>query len=379
MSRPPVLHVLPEPGPEVWGLDGHTRARRTAARLGLKADTSGAIRESVASGLIMRGDVLIDPLLIDRLADRPATALVLNDGGRLRVLAIHTPAGGVAQTHAILDKQTTTIRALERAGVKPATAAELAGTYDANLRKTQTPYAVDLAQTGTAEAERRTFKAVYKGVTDFVTKFIWPPVALPITQICARAHIHPNWVTLVSLVFVLAALWCFWHGWFFAGFAAGWLAALADTVDGKLARVTLTSSKWGNVFDHGIDLVHPPFWWLAFWHGLGVSTGYWPDAVMYIAVGGYVAGKLMEQAFISLIGFKVHIWQRLDSTFRLITARRNPNLAILTVFGTFGAYQTGYWLLAAWTVFCFGFHGVRLVIALDNKRRGATLTSWLEG
>ena len=28
-----------------------------------------------------------------------------------------------------------------------------------------------------------------------------------------------------------------------------------DTVDGKLARCTIASSKLGNIFDHGIDLV----------------------------------------------------------------------------------------------------------------------------
>ena len=41
-----------------------------------------------------------------------------------------------------------------------------------------------------------------------------------------------------------------------------------DTVDGKLARCTITSSKIGEAIDHGIDLVHPPFWWWAWGVGL---------------------------------------------------------------------------------------------------------------
>ena len=41
-----------------------------------------------------------------------------------------------------------------------------------------------------------------------------------------------------------------------------------DTVDGKLARVTLRSSPFGNVYDHSIDLIHPPFWWWAWIVGL---------------------------------------------------------------------------------------------------------------
>jgi phosphatidylglycerophosphate synthase len=44
---------------------------------------------------------------------------------------------------------------------------------------------------------------------------------------------------------------------------------LLDTVDGKLARVTVASSKFGHVLDHGVDIVHPPFWYLAWGLGLG--------------------------------------------------------------------------------------------------------------
>ena len=54
-------------------------------------------------------------------------------------------------------------------------------------------------------------------------------------------------------------------GW---GVLSGFIFMVLDTVDGKLARCTGASSKWGNVFDHGIDLIHPPFWWWAWEHGL---------------------------------------------------------------------------------------------------------------
>ncbi len=42
-----------------------------------------------------------------------------------------------------------------------------------------------------------------------------------------------------------------------------------DTVDGKLAHVTLTSSRFGHIFDHSLDLLHPPFCYLAW--GLGLE------------------------------------------------------------------------------------------------------------
>jgi hypothetical protein len=96
-----------------------------------------------------------------------------------------------------------------------------------------------------------------------VTKHAWPHVALPLTRWCAQRGITPNQVTALSAVLVGVAFWLFWEGHFALGLLAAWWMTLLDTVDGKLARVTLTSSPMGNIFDHGIDLIHPPFWYWA--------------------------------------------------------------------------------------------------------------------
>jgi phosphatidylglycerophosphate synthase len=71
-----------------------------------------------------------------------------------------------------------------------------------------------------------------------------------------------------------------------------------DTVDGKLARVTLTSSRIGDVMDHGLDLIHPPFWWWAWGIGLGAGHAL-PTAIV---VGGYLVGRALEGAFLARFG-----------------------------------------------------------------------------
>src|SRR3546814_9850724 len=93
-----------------------------------------------------------------------------------------------------------------------------------------------------------------------------------------------------------------------------------DTVGGKLGRCTITSSKWGKVADHGVDLVHPPFWWY-FW---GVGLGAWGLAlstqtfiwVMVAVVAGYVLQRVIEGLFIKDFGMDIHVWQKFDSDFR---------------------------------------------------------------
>ena len=67
---------------------------------------------------------------------------------------------------------------------------------------------------------------------------------------------------------MILAGFLFSYGYFALGLALGWVMTFLDTVDGKLARVTVTSSKWGNIFDHGIDLIHPPIWYVAWGIGL---------------------------------------------------------------------------------------------------------------
>ena len=156
-----------------------------------------------------------------------------------------------------------------------------------------------------------------------------------------------------------------------------------DTVDGKLARCTGASSKWGNVFDHGIDLVHPPFWWWAWLHGLAAYgqplEPVYATMVLWVIIGGYVAQRVIEGISIQRFGgMEIHVWRQLDSRFRLITARRNPNMVILAAAMLFRRPDTGLVLVAWWTLISLIFHAVRLAQMTERQARGGKITSWLE-
>ena len=88
----------------------------------------------------------------------------------------------------------------------------------------------------------------------------------------ARWGVHPNWVTGVSILLTLAVIPLCAAGHFLAGFLCAYGMSVLDSVDGKLARLTFTDSKLGNVLDHGLDLVHPPFWYCAWAYGLTLGT-----------------------------------------------------------------------------------------------------------
>ncbi|MEM7507131.1 MAG: CDP-alcohol phosphatidyltransferase family protein [Pseudomonadota bacterium] len=264
----------------------------------------------------------------------------------------------------------------EPAPASAMTGATLAGRYDKKLRKRTDPMVMRPAYA--AEGEQALFDASYKGVTDFVTKHVWPAPALVVTRWCAARGITPNQVTWASFILVLVTFWLFWIGAFGPGLVAAYAMTFLDTVDGKLARVTLTSSKFGDWLDHGIDLIHPPFWWWAW--VVGCAAVGMPLADGGLALGAILAGYILQRAeeglFIARFGIEMHIWRPFDSFFRKITARRNPNMVILTLATLAGAPREGLIAVAIWTVICLVVHLVRIGQAFGAARRGP-LTSWL--
>lgn len=373
----------------LWGLSQTERWRRTLRRVGIwqVAEDGGELPES-GSVLLVRADYLLDDGSVAALAAGPGRLLAVGAAGGTRLpVAAHVARARAEAVAALLAEPTLQPGDERAAGLEVLAPGELANGHNETLRKRAQPYAVSLRLDGRAAAERHTFAGAYKGVTDAVTKYLWPAPARLVTRWCAELGITPNMVTATSLVFVLLALWRFAAGDFATGLAAAWVMTFLDTVDGKLARVTLTSSRWGNVFDHGIDLIHPPFWYWGWWYGLvagaggpaAVAPAAWAvsDLALWVVIAGYVAQRLLEGLFIWAFGMEMHVWRRVDSLFRLVTARRNPNLVILTVATVAGRPDLGFGLVAAWTALCLAFHAVQVVQAWRCKTAGRPPVSWL--
>jgi hypothetical protein len=78
---------------------------------------------------------------------------------------------------------------------------------------------------------------------------------------------------VASVVLVVAATWLFWNGYYWSGLVLGWLMTFFDTVDGKLARVTVQSTTVGHFLDKITDLIHPPIWYIAWGYGCTPTAG----------------------------------------------------------------------------------------------------------
>lgn len=368
----PLALVVGDAPVRLWGLSSRQRIGRQLQRLGVGiVDTADAAAGACSVLVVDAGWVYDEPLVAALVLAADGTLLVDEASGRAVAAKVDADQAAAIAT-ALLQAADPAIPLDRR------TPATLASHYNNKLRKRETPYLLPLSAATLTSIEKRMFSGSYKGVTDVITKYVWPTPARHVTRWCAIVGITPNQVTFVSLLMVLAAMACFWYGQFGWGLAAAWMMTFLDTVDGKLARVTMNSSKFGDVFDHGIDLIHPPFWYWAWIVGLGaVGLPLAQTAlILAIVIGGYVAQRIEEGIFIKAFGIEMHIWRPFDSFFRLITARRNPNLLLLTLSVVAGRPDLGMVAVAIWTLLCFGVHALQIVQAALARRRGP-LTSWL--
>ncbi|MEE9608994.1 MAG: CDP-alcohol phosphatidyltransferase family protein, partial [Myxococcota bacterium] len=357
-----VLGSADAPSVEIWGLTPAERLRRSLGRAGCRAVKAldwgeAKIPQTSGSALLLRGDAIFDERLIHALVASPNTVLTAPRaegdawGGPV---AAHVDAKRIPAALALLRDPGG---APTPRGVRLLLPGQLAPAGTAVLRKSEPPYLFPARAEDASAIEAHLFAASDKGVTDLVTRWVWPRPARAVTRGLARAGVHPNTVTAASGILAIVATVLFAGGAFALGLCVAWLMTLLDTVNGKLARVTLTSSRLGGAFDHGLALVHPPIWYLAW--GLGLPSGF--GMATAVVVAGYVAGRSLEALFLHAFKFETHCWRPVDALFHTISAGRNPNLILLSVGTLGGRPDLGMVMVALWTVVSLAFQGIRLL------------------
>ncbi len=379
-----LLTAPDQPELKIWGISGAERLRRMCIAAGTAAEQIGvgppaAFRAQSRDVLIVRADYVFDERLIHALlnSSSASNSILFASAGQPLVVAARVETRNCSTALALLSGAAALPTVGSHTGLRSFTPSDLVPAYNPALRKSIAPYVLPIQPQRIAEIEAHLFRASYKGITDVVTKWVWPRPAQAVVRVLAWAGVRPNGVTSLSWVLVVLATWLFAIGSFGFGLLAAWLMTFLDTVDGKLARVSLTSSKIGHVLDHGLDLVHPPFWYLAWALGLPRSA-VWLEVALMVTLLGYVLGRLLEGVFLLVFKMEMHNWRPIDSFFRMITARRNPNLIVLSVATLGGRPDWGLVGVAVWTLCSIAFHSVRLLQACSQLWRGQPLRTWQE-
>lgn len=366
-------HVVGRSAVHLWSLSPRERIRRQLNQAGdVTLVDDLAQLPGDARVLLLRADFLYEVRTLASLLERPGTLLRHPDSDAPAAAFVQASEAS-ATGDALLGQGGTP------EGLTVVTPGEL-GAFDHQLRKAKPPLLEPVSEDRRNELESLLYGTSYKGITDLITKFVWPRPARHGVWLCAKLGITPNMVTGFGFLLMLLACWLFANGHYAVGLAAGWVMTFLDTVDGKLARVTVRSSRFGHVLDHGMDLIHPPFWyWL--WGvglvayepllGLELADLYW------LIVVGYVGGRAAEGLFHTLGEASIFSWRPFDAYFRLITARRNPCMILLTASVLVGRPDWGLVAVALWTAGTTAVLCLRLLQGLVARLRGGPLKSWL--
>ncbi len=372
-------HIFNESPVKLWGLTSRQRKLRVLRAAGVTdiVEDITTVPDN-SSVLLLRGDCLFDDRVINYLVQTPGVLLKIPQVPTGLFVAAHVASGQALEARDAIEG---TIAGDVLPGVTTETLETLSISFQQRLLKFEPPFVLPITPENKRVLERRLFDWSYKGVTDLITKWAWPRPAQWAVGQCVRFGLRPNHVTITGLLLVILAGVLFAQGRYGWGLLAGWLMTFLDTVDGKLARVTVTSSKFGHYFDHLIDLIHPPIWYILWGLGLGVSPfgfiGLSINTIFWLIVVGYVVGRLAEGVFLAWLGkFGIFCWRPIDSYFRLITARRNPCLILLTTGTIIGHPDWGLIAVAIWTVVTSTFLLGRLLMALIRHQTAGSVRSW---
>jgi phosphatidylglycerophosphate synthase len=377
-----VYHIINTCDVDLWGVPQAERIRKVLAKVGdfnqipdIQAVKPG---ENI---LLLRADYLYEANVIQKLTAQPE-AILLSSCDQKLPSAIWCNSEKASQAIKVLNHEQSEF---DLGSMTVYTPQQLTGGYDPRLRKYDLAHVVHINNNDKTVVENYLYDKSYKGITDLVTKWWWPLPARGVVRKCAAAKITPNMVTGFGWLLTIFSGFAFYYGELVWGLCAAWLMTFLDTVDGKLARVTLQSSKIGHAMDHGLDIIHPPIWYWCWAMGLGLSQITFIGITLsvmdwvWVMLAAYVGGRIFEGLFQLLFNdISIFCWKPIDSFHRLITARRNPCIIMLSISVIIAEPEWGFMWVVAWSVISTLLLASRFFFACFVRVLKGPLESWVE-
>lgn len=246
--------------------------------------------------------------------------------------------------------------------------------YIVNLRRSLPAWWLVLdSDSKISRAEALLMNAAQKGTLDFPAEFIHPPLENLLTKWISVSAVTPNQVTTVSILLAFLTTGLLAAGYLaleyvVAGLIIAFIVGVLDGVDGKLARVTVRCTRFGDRYEHILDVVWELTWYLALgWMLSGAGATIGPLALGAVITLFYLLDKGATGMFKSRQGIELFDYAPVDRFFRRIGARRNINVLLLLVGTAAGMLEQSFTLIAIWTVITAAFHWTRAIWLLSKR------------
>jgi phosphatidylglycerophosphate synthase len=248
--------------------------------------------------------------------------------------------------------------------------------YIDELRLCNEPYLFRLTtESDVRRIENRMYEANFKGTLDFIAIYIYKYPVREITRWLSRfARVTPSQITFLSIVSSFAVPVLFAMGQVGWAVSIGWLMFILDSVDGKLARLTVRLSKMAGIIEHATSSPAVFLWFPAL--AWSLTDGRLFDSGQPVAVAAwmlmalYWVDKSVNGAFRKKFRLDLYNWSTFDQKFHLIACRRAIIMFIITLGYLIGDVRTAYLALASWMAASFAVHLLRFAM-IYIKQRGA--------
>jgi phosphatidylglycerophosphate synthase len=320
--------------------------------------------KSHESFILLEGDGIYDERILRKLLSS-THSLAINSGDSEEIPIAVVMQSGDCQ---YLDTHITNMRKLFQLGSQKGWLKTLSiynmEHYIPELRQTAVPVLVKLQDKACIRAiENEMYEKTFKGAMDFIATYIYRIPVRELVRLLAPTRVTPNHITAVSVLCSFAAIPLFAMGLMWAGLAVAFTFIIADSLDGKLARLTIRLSKVAGHVDHITSPLFEAGYYLAWgWH---FSAG------DFTALPGQ-AGLLLfcffglDRITTSVFGLKFHhslldykVW---DARFHLIAGRRTINLFIMAIGCVFQQPIIALYVITVWMGLTMLWHMARFAV-----------------
>jgi len=246
--------------------------------------------------------------------------------------------------------------------------------YIDDLRLNFVPYFFRIDQHSQMHViENQMFEANFKGTLDFIATFVYKYPVREITKFLSRfPWVTPNMITVLSILSSFAVPLLFTMGALGWGIIVGWCMFIFDSVDGKLARLTIRLSSAMGVIEHVTSAPAIFFWFagLAWYFSEGKLLDFGNPSTMagWTLMLLYWLDKGINAIFKPRFKIDLYNYSPLDRFFHLIACRRAIILFIVTIGYAFNDDRNGFFYLAFWMVVSFLFHLFRLLWIITTRK-----------
>jgi phosphatidylglycerophosphate synthase len=317
--------------------------------------------------VLLEGDGLYDERIVKTLCQSESALLITDEQAADPPLAVCVDVHSLG-TYSINTWRNWGPTAIDKGLIKTLSVHRM-DSYLKSLRLDVTPQLERLSSREAIRSiENTMYHHTFKGAMELVGAYGYRIPVRGLTRFFARTPVTPNVLTALSVICKFAAIPFFALGWLWTGLLLAWGFVLLDSVDGKLARMTVRYSRLAGQIDQSTTLPAYLGWYLGLgWHVSGGNVLSAPGWAGIALAAFALFDKLSMMYFVRKFGCSLLDYEPVDRRIHLFNARKNL-LVVLIIGLLLEQILPVFYIITIWMGLTFFAHLLRVIWVSYTKR-----------